>query len=167
MSEIAFLSLGSNLGDRADYLRKATAKLAETIGIKLLAESSIYHSIPVDCPEGCPEFLNKVVKLECNLKPVQLLDITERLEISLGRRRKGYFVNRVIDIDIILFGDREFKNDRLEIPHPRMKQRAFVLIPLKEIEPEIIDPVGGQPLSKLIEDIGDQGVIPYKESTDA
>ncbi|MEE9442845.1 MAG: 2-amino-4-hydroxy-6-hydroxymethyldihydropteridine diphosphokinase [candidate division Zixibacteria bacterium] len=167
MNEIVFLSLGSNLGDRAGYLKKATAKLAESMGLKLLAESSIYRSVPLDCPEGCPEFLNKLIKLECALKPVQLLDVAERLEISLGRRRKGFFVNRVIDIDIILFGDRIFKNERLEIPHPRMKQRAFVLIPLKEIEPDIIDPIDHRPLANLIENLGEQSVVPFEEATGA
>ncbi|MFH1699145.1 MAG: 2-amino-4-hydroxy-6-hydroxymethyldihydropteridine diphosphokinase [Candidatus Zixiibacteriota bacterium] len=167
MSEIVYLSLGSNLGNRADYLKRATAKLGETMGLKLLAESSIYCSIPLDCPENCPEFLNKVVKLECTLKPGQLLDFTERLEISLGRRRKGYYVNRVIDIDIILFGERVFKNDRLEIPHPRMKQRAFVLIPLKEIDPDIIDPIEHRPLINLIDDLGDQGVVLFREASGA
>jgi len=164
MSEIVYLSLGSNLGNRESYLTRATQRLARMVGLKLLAESSLYHSRPLDCPDDCPDFLNKLIKLECTLKPVQLLDNTERLEIEFGRREKNARANRVIDIDILLFGDRIFKNERLEIPHPRMSERAFVLIPLYEIEPDIVDPRDNQPFADLLSKLGDQGVKIIKEA---
>ena len=158
MSEIVYLSLGSNLGDREDYLTRATKRLSEMMGLKLLAESSIYHSVPVDVKVEAPNFLNKLLKMECTLKPVQLLDNTERMERSLGRTEKGFSTNRVIDIDILLFGDRIFNNERLEIPHPRMTGRQFVLIPLSEISPDIVDPRTGKKFADLIDGLGDQGV---------
>lgn len=163
MGEIVYLSLGSNLGNREHYLQRATQRLADMMGMKLLAESSIYHSVPVDCDVEAPEFLNKVLKMECTLKPEQLLDNTERLEKFLGRTEKGFLSNRVIDIDIILFGDRTFKNERLEIPHPRMAGRQFVLIPLCEISPDITDPRSGKLFSAISKELTDQNVRPLKE----
>jgi 2-amino-4-hydroxy-6-hydroxymethyldihydropteridine diphosphokinase len=158
MGEIVYLSLGSNLGNRESYLTRATERLSRMVGIKLLSQSSLYHSRPLDCPDDCPDFLNMVLKLECTLKPVQLLDNTERLEIEFGRRDKNARANRVIDIDIVLFGDRIFKNERLEIPHPRMIERAFVLIPMREIDPDIIDPRTNLKFSDMLSKLGDQGV---------
>ncbi len=163
MSEIVYLSLGSNLGNREEHLDRATERLSNMMGMKFLGESSVYHSVPVDCEVDAPEFLNKILKMECTLKPVQLLDNTERLETSLGRTEKGFLANRVIDIDIILFGDRIFNNERLEIPHPRMGGRQFVLIPLCEINPDLTDPRDGRPFSERIKELGDQGVKPLKE----
>ncbi len=163
MGEIVYLSLGSNLGDREKNLEKATQRLDDMMGMKLLAESSIYNSIPIRCPAGTPDFLNKIVKMDCTLKPVQLLDNTERMEIVLGRTEKGFFSDRVIDIDILIFGDRIFKNERLEIPHPRMGERAFVLIPLCEMDPDIVDPLTGASFADMLKKAGDQGVTIYKE----
>jgi 2-amino-4-hydroxy-6-hydroxymethyldihydropteridine diphosphokinase len=162
MSEIVYLSLGSNLGNREGYLQKATEQLSQTRGLRFLAQSSLYHSMPVDCQVGCPEFMNKVLQLESTLDPEQLLAIAEQLERDLGRTQKGFNVDRVIDIDIILFGDRIFRNERLEIPHPRMSQRAFVLIPLCEIAPDLRDPRSGELFCDLLKSIGVQGVIKDK-----
>ena len=108
--------------------------------------------------------MNKVLKLDCSLKPVQLLDNTERLEIEFGRTEKNARANRVIDIDIVLFGDRIFKNERLEIPHPRMAERAFVLIPMYEIDPELVDPRTKKKFSEMFAAVGDQGVKIVKET---
>lgn len=167
MSEIIHLSLGSNLGDKEKYLELAQSRLLDIVGMKLLAESSIYKSLPIRCPEGTPDFLNKVIKLECSLKPVQLLDNSERIEQAMGRTKKGFFSDRVIDIDILLFGDRIFKNERLEIPHPRMAERAFVLIPLCEISSEIADPLTGRPFADMLKKVGDQGVTIFREKARA
>lgn len=164
MSEIVYLSLGSNLGNREAYLTRATQRLSQMMGLRLLAESSLYHSRPLECPEDCPDFLNKVIKLDCSLKPVQLLDNTERLEIEFGRTEKDARANRVIDIDIVLFGSRTFKNERLEIPHPRMHERAFVLIPLREIDPDLADPRTHEKFSDMLSLLGDQGVKVVKET---
>jgi 2-amino-4-hydroxy-6-hydroxymethyldihydropteridine diphosphokinase len=164
MNEIAYLSLGSNLGNRESYIIRATQRLSQMMGLRLLGESSLYHSRPLDCPEDCPDFLNKVIKLECKLKPVQLLDNTERLEVEFGRTEKDVRANRVIDIDIVLFGSRIFKNERLEIPHPRIAERAFVLIPLCEIDQDVIDPRTNVPFADILASLGDQGVKVVKEA---
>jgi 2-amino-4-hydroxy-6-hydroxymethyldihydropteridine diphosphokinase len=164
MTDIVYLSLGSNLGNRESYLNRATQRLSKMIGLELIGESSLYHSRPLDCPEDCPDFLNKIIKLECSLKPVQLLDNTERLEIEFGRTEKNARANRVIDIDLILFGNRIFRNERLEIPHPRMHERAFVLIPLCEIEPDLVDPRTNERFSDMLSLLGDQGVKIIKET---
>jgi len=163
MSDIVYLSLGSNLGNREAYLSRAVKRLSQMMGLSLVAESSLYHSRPLDCPEDCPDFLNKVIKLDCSLKPVQLLDNTERLEIEFGRTEKNARADRVIDIDIVLFGNRIFKNERLEIPHPRMHERAFVLIPLSEIDPDLVDPRTLEKFSDMLAMLGDQGVKIIKE----
>jgi len=165
MSDIVYLSLGSNLGNRESYLNRATQRLSQMMGLEFIAESSLYHSRPLDCPEDCPDFLNKIIKLECSLKPVQLLDNTERLEIEFGRTEKNTRADRVIDIDLILFGNRIFRNERLEIPHPRMHERAFVLIPLCEIEPDLVDPRTNEKFCDMLSLLGDQGVKIVKETT--
>ncbi len=165
MTDIVYLSLGSNLGNREAYISRAVKRLSQMMGLKLLAESSLYHSRPLDCPEDCPDFLNKIIKLECSLKPVQLLDNTERLEIEFGRTEKNARTDRVIDIDIVLLGNRIFKNERLEIPHPRMHERAFVLIPLCEIDPDLADPRTNEKFKDMISLLGDQGVKIIKEPT--
>ncbi len=165
MNEIVYLSLGSNLGDRQKYLELATDRLSSIVGLKRIAESSLYSSLPIRCPEGTPDFLNKVLKMECSLKPVQLLDHTERIEQALGRTKKGFFSDRVIDIDILLFGERIFKNERLEIPHPRMAERAFVLIPLCEIGPDVTDPLTKRSFANMLKKVGNQGVAPFKDKT--
>lgn len=164
MAEVVYLSLGSNLGNRESYISRAANRLSEMMGLRLLAESALYHSRPLKCPEDCPDFLNKVLKLECALKPVQLLANTERLEEEFGRTEKGMWANRVIDIDIVLFGNRIFKNERLEIPHPRMHERAFVLIPLHEIDPDVVDPRTGDKFADILSRLGDQGVKIVKET---
>lgn len=165
MAEIVYLSLGSNLGDRESYINHATERLADMTGLRLLGESSLYHSRPLGCPQDCPDFLNKVIRLDCSLTPVQLLDNTEGLEVELGRTEKNARANRVIDIDIVLFGHRIFKNERLEIPHPRMHERAFVLIPLREIDPDLTDPKTGGRFADMLSGLGDQGVKIIKEAT--
>ncbi len=163
MAETVYLSLGSNLGDRQQMLDIATQRLAETGGLRLLATSSTYASSPIDCPPGCPDFLNRILKLECRLAPTELLDITQELERSLGRREKGNFAPRTIDIDIVLFGDTVIHTHRLAIPHPRMRHRPFVLIPLCEVAPETIDPETKTPFADLLDGLDRQGLTRCEE----
>lgn len=140
MNETAFLLLGSNQGDRSALLDEATRRLAETAGLTLAAASSTYATSPVDCPPGSPEFLNRMLKMECTLGPLELLEVAQKIETDLGRTGKGTNAPRPIDIDIILYGDRTMRTERLEIPHPRMRRRPFVLVPLAEVAPEAVDP---------------------------
>ncbi len=170
MAETVFLSLGSNLGNRTKHLKQATLRLDNVVGISVLESSPLYNSKPIDCQPDCNDFLNMIVKIDCSLKPDQLLEQVERIEKTQGRigkgLGKGLSADRVIDIDILLFGDRSFKNERLQIPHPRMHQRAFVLIPLLDIEPDATNPEGGDRFDKIIQGLKDQDVTPFEATFD-
>jgi 2-amino-4-hydroxy-6-hydroxymethyldihydropteridine diphosphokinase len=135
--ELVYLSLGSNLGDRAAHLRATIESLAEAGTVK--ATSSLYETEPVDfCDQ--PWFLNCVVALETGQTPRDLLAHALVIEEAMGRRRAGDKGPRVIDIDILLFGDRVIAEPGLKVPHPAMHERRFVLEPLAEVAPGVIHP---------------------------
>jgi 2-amino-4-hydroxy-6-hydroxymethyldihydropteridine diphosphokinase len=145
-----FLSLGSNLGDRQAHLDKALAAL-EANAIPILARSSLYETEPRDVPNQ-PWFLNMVVHCETRLFPLQFLSTLQRIEHELGRSRTGVVRRgpRVIDIDVLLFGNAVMQSPRLTIPHPRMLERRFVLEPLLEIAPDLRHPETKEPLSGFL-----------------
>jgi 2-amino-4-hydroxy-6-hydroxymethyldihydropteridine diphosphokinase len=155
--QTAYLSLGSNLGDRAANLKRAVASLGDLL--EGLATSSIYETLPMYLPDQ-PRFLNMVVSGRCSFTPKELLDRVRDLEGRLGRERsKGIPKGpRVIDIDILLYGERIIENEELVVPHPRMKERQFVLIPLLELNPHLRDPATGRPLAEALAALQDQGV---------
>jgi 2-amino-4-hydroxy-6-hydroxymethyldihydropteridine diphosphokinase len=128
----AFVALGSNLGDRESYLAQARDALAALPGTSLLASSSVYETAPQDRADQ-PAFLNQVVALETGLEPPDLLDACQRIESEHGRRREERFGPRTLDIDILLVEGMESDDPLLTVPHPRMWQRAFVLVPLAEV----------------------------------
>ncbi len=130
-----YLSLGSNLGDRKQNLEQAIAAL-ERENIRLKARSSIYETEPRDVTDQ-PWFLNMVIECETECFPVQLLAVLQKIEREMGRVRRGAPPRgpRIIDIDILLFGTVTMKTPKLELPHPRMLDRRFVLEPLLEIAP--------------------------------
>ena len=134
-----YLSLGSNLGDRAQNLERALAAL-ERENIRVKRRSSIYETEPRDVVAQ-PWFLNMVVECEAECFPLQLLAVAQRIEREMGRIRRGTAPRgpRLIDIDILLFGTVKMKTERLEVPHPRMLERRFVLEPLVEIAPDLRD----------------------------
>jgi 2-amino-4-hydroxy-6-hydroxymethyldihydropteridine diphosphokinase len=153
MSEV-FLGLGSNLGDRAGLLERAVAALACLGG---LTRSRWYENPAVGLP-GAPAFLNGVVRLETALAPDELLRQTREIERGLGRdplRRAG---SRTIDIDILLYGRQVISRPGLEIPHPRLHQRAFVLVPLAELAPSLVHPVLGRTVAEMLADVGSTGM---------
>jgi 2-amino-4-hydroxy-6-hydroxymethyldihydropteridine diphosphokinase len=139
MQSTVYLSLGSNLGDRAGNLRQAITRL-EKLG-SVSAVSSLYETEPVEVKGLQPWFLNCVAALETRLDPEQLLARLLALEQAMGRRRTEPKGPRTIDIDIVLFGDAVVDTPELTIPHPAMQQRRFVLEPLAEIAPEARHPV--------------------------
>ena len=155
--ETAFLSLGSNLGKREQNLDRAAEALGSVL--QKLRCSSIYETRPLYVLEQ-PSFLNMVVMGQCLLPPIELLRRTSRIEIQMGRDRANYVAKgpRIIDIDILLFGGRIIRERELSIPHPHMKERQFVLIPLLELEPNLKDPENGRPLSESLHSLNDQGV---------
>jgi 2-amino-4-hydroxy-6-hydroxymethyldihydropteridine diphosphokinase len=138
LQEFVYLSLGSNLGDRAAHLRAAVELLLEAGTVK--ATSSFYETEPVDFRDQ-PWFLNCVVALETGKTPRELLAHALAIEEKMGRRRTRDKGPRTIDIDILLYGDRVIDEPGLKIPHPAMHERRFVLEPLAEIAPEAFHPV--------------------------
>ena len=136
---VAYVALGSNLGNRQSYIKKAIKKIDHLNGINVTKISPIYETEP----EGGPpqgKYLNAVIEINCNLSPQQLFLSLQRIEKELGRTRKGKNYPRTIDLDILLFGDIIIEDETLKIPHPRMNQRQFVLKPLVDIAPDVIHP---------------------------
>ena len=132
---IAYLALGSNLGDRQEYLRKAVEAL-KTAGVRIREMSTVIETKPVGGPaQG--KYLNAVLKAETQLSPEKLYELTRSVERRLGRVRKERNGPRTIDIDILLYDDIKLVSRNLVIPHPRMFERSFVMGPLKEIAPEL------------------------------
>ena len=134
-----YLGLGSNIGDRASNLRAATGELAAG-GVRILRASPIYETEPVDYTQQ-RWFLNQVVEAETELFPVQLLSRIGKIESGLGRVRTVAKGPRTIDIDILFYGQAKIHSATLEIPHPRMAQRRFVLAPLADLAPSLRHPV--------------------------
>jgi 2-amino-4-hydroxy-6-hydroxymethyldihydropteridine diphosphokinase len=159
--ETAFLSLGSNLGKREQNLGRATEALGGVL--QKLRCSSIYETRPMYVLEQ-PSFLNMVVMGRCLLSPMELLQRALSIEIRMGRDRANYLPKgpRAIDIDILLFGRRIIREKELSIPHPHMKERQFVLIPLLELKPNLNDPETGRPLSQSLHALDDQGVYIFR-----
>ncbi len=154
----AFLSLGANVGDRRKNLEEALAAL-EREQIRIISRSAVYETEPQDVANQ-PWFLNMVVECECPYFPLQLLARAERIEREFGRIRTGAVPRgpRIIDIDILLFGNAVVDTPELTIPHPRMLQRRFVLEPLLEIAPEIRHPRTKEPLSRHLAAVTGQKV---------
>lgn len=128
----AFLSIGTNIGERLDNLNSAVSGLAAVEQIKIIQVSSVYETDAVGYEEQAA-FLNIVVEIETSFAPVELLDFCLALELELGRVRLFKWGPRLIDIDILLYEDVKLDTEKLKIPHPYMKERAFVMIPLIEI----------------------------------
>jgi 2-amino-4-hydroxy-6-hydroxymethyldihydropteridine diphosphokinase len=129
---LAYVSLGANLGERAAALRGACAALAALPGTTLRASSRVYETAPQDLADQ-PAFLNQVVALETALGPAELLAAARRIEDEAGRARDVRFGPRTLDVDILLFQGVESDDPELTLPHPRLWQRAFVLVPLAEV----------------------------------
>jgi 2-amino-4-hydroxy-6-hydroxymethyldihydropteridine diphosphokinase len=132
MTVRAFLGLGSNVGDRWQYLRDAVARLPDVVRI-----SPVYETDPVGGPDGQNPYLNLVVELSTDRSPRQLLEEAQAAEASAGRERTVRFGPRTLDVDVLLVGDQVVNDSDLIIPHPRMWERAFVLVPLRDLAPEL------------------------------
>ena len=132
MGARAFVGLGANLGDRLEHLRRAAALLAATPGLTVLRSSRIYETAPVGPPQ--PAYLNAVLEVDTELTPSDLLGAAAAVERALLRVREERWGPRTIDVDILTFDDRSIDTPDLTVPHPRMHERAFVMIPLLELE---------------------------------
>lgn len=132
----AWVALGANLGDAKTTLLAAMKQLHQMPHSQLLKTSSLYRSAPVDA-QG-PDFINAVVLIETEYTALELLDQLQMIETAAGRLRPYRNAPRTLDLDIVLFGNHSIESERLTLPHPRMWQRAFVLLPLHEISPELV-----------------------------
>ncbi len=140
-TQTAYVGLGSNLGDRAGNLQMALSELAQMPTMKITQVSSLYETAPVGVTAQ-PDFLNAVAALETLLPALELLTVFLHLEKQIGRVRTFRWGPRVIDLDLLLYGNEQVSLPSLTVPHPRLRERAFVLVPLAEIAPELVLPGG-------------------------
>lgn len=149
-------SLGSNLGDRLEYLQGATALLSATPGMKVTGISSVYETDPVGLLDQ-PDFLNIIVQAESSLASTVMLERAQAIEDGFDRIRTVRYGPRTIDIDLIAVGDRVIQNESLTLPHPRAHERAFVLVPWLEVEPDA-ELVGYGRVAELVAGLDTAGV---------
>lgn len=154
--EVVHLALGSNLGDRPDNLACALALLSRFID--KIETSSIYETPPWGVLDQ-PHFLNQIVRGSTSLAPMRLLAKLKEIEQEMGRQKTIRFGPRVIDLDILLYGERVIHYRRLQVPHPRMLERAFVLVPLAELSPGLVIPGSGQPVEKVLSTLDQAGIV--------
>lgn len=152
-----YLSLGSNVGDREQQIASAIQALGSR-GVRIVRQSSVYSTEPVDvATQGW--FLNCVLEVETDLMPRQLLRVCQEIENELGRRHTVRRGPRVIDLDILLYGTSVIHTPELDVPHPRMTQRRFVLVPLAEIAPALRHPVANKNVEELLGETADRSVV--------
>jgi 2-amino-4-hydroxy-6-hydroxymethyldihydropteridine diphosphokinase len=155
-----YLSLGSNLGDRQSNLEAVRFALLPDVVIR--ESSSIYETEPWGYPDQ-PDFLNQLLLAETTLSPRELLEFIKDLERSIGRKPSFRFGPRLVDIDIIFYGNQIIQEPGLEVPHPRFSKRAFVLVPLAEISPDLIVPGTDLKIIDLLDGVDASGVHRYQE----
>lgn len=132
----AFVALGANLGDAAQALRDALKALGGTRGIRLVRSSSLYRTAPIQSTG--PDYVNAVAEVSTTLTAPALLDALQAIENGAGRKRPYRNAPRTLDLDVLLYGSARIDSPRLTVPHPRMRARAFVLVPLREIAPGLV-----------------------------
>lgn len=153
-----FLCLSSNLGDRLKNLKNAVLELRPQV--KILSESMIYQTPPWGYTEQ-PDFLNQVLYTCTKLNPFDLLTLVKEIERLLGREATFRYGPRLIDIDILFYEDWVIQSPTLTIPHPRLHERAFVLVPLEDLAPDLVHPVIGKTVRKMLECVDRSGIMPY------
>lgn len=147
----AYLGLGSNVGDREEYIEQAIFLLSKTPGIKVIKKSTNYETEPEGNTDQ-PQFLNAAVQIQTTLDPYKLLSIVQETENALGRERDVEWGPRTIDLDILLYDDQIISDDKLQIPHPLLHERLFVLKPLSEIAPNAVHPALERTILDLYEE---------------
>ena len=161
---MAYIGLGSNLGDRARYLAAAVRLLADCPGTRVLRVSPVYETEPVGVTDQ-PAFLNAVAEIETALGPWELLLCCQGIEAELGRARSSRWGPRVIDLDILTLGDLRVDETDLTIPHPRLAERAFALRPLADLAPDLRMP-DGRSAREALDAVGESGVREWGRLSD-
>ncbi|AFZ42710.1 2-amino-4-hydroxy-6-hydroxymethyldihydropteridin epyrophosphokinase [Halothece sp. PCC 7418] len=151
------IALGSNLGDSQNILEQAIHQLGTDPAVKVNAVSSWYETLPIGPAQ--PNYLNGCALLTSSLSPGELLATLLQIETAFGRVRQERWGARTLDLDLLLYDDQVIETEDLQLPHPRMRERAFVLVPLAEIAPNWIDPVTGCAIAQLKENIDCSGVL--------
>jgi 2-amino-4-hydroxy-6-hydroxymethyldihydropteridine diphosphokinase len=162
---LAHVGLGSNLGDRWATLQAAIRRLRAEPGLRLIDSSEVYETAPVDCPPGAGPYLNAVAVVETDRPPHDLLRLLQRVERQFGRTRGEPNAPRTLDLDLLLYGDRVLDTPDLVVPHPRLHERAFVLVPLADVSPDVVHPTLNKTPGQLLEQLGvkdPEGVGPYR-----
>jgi 2-amino-4-hydroxy-6-hydroxymethyldihydropteridine diphosphokinase len=149
MATTSYIALGANLGDRRANIERAIEMLRATPGVRVMKVSSFLENPAVGGPADSPPFLNAVAEIETSLPPRELLTKLLAIEHQLGRQRREKWGPRIIDLDVLLYGDAIIEEPDLRIPHPLMHERRFVLHPLQEIAPDTVHPI----LKKRIADL--------------
>ncbi len=155
------IALGSNQGNSLDILESSLNALNQIPGITLKTTSSWYQTKPVGTPNPQADYLNGCALLSASQTPEELLTVLQATEMQFGRVGKGTLQARTLDLDLLLYGDVVLNTPNLTIPHPRMSDRAFVLVPLAEIAPDWIEPVSGTKIAKLLRNVDTSGVKPF------
>ncbi len=147
---IIYIALGTNLGDRLANMMAATAAMPPAV--RVLAQSPVYQTAPWGYTDQ-PEFLNQVIRAETDLSPLQLLVFLKQIEVALGRMPTFRYGPRLIDLDILFYGDLVLETPDLAIPHPHLAERAFVLVPLADLAPQLHHPVLGKTVREMLEEV--------------
>ncbi|MGE5856229.1 MAG: 2-amino-4-hydroxy-6-hydroxymethyldihydropteridine diphosphokinase [Syntrophaceae bacterium] len=158
VSVISYLGIGSNLGDPIENCRKALREIASLKNVQVLRRSSLYRTEPVgDIPQDW--FVNGVVEVRTTFTAPQLLKALQWVEQALGRERRGRWGPRIIDIDILLYGQEIIKTESLIVPHPELHKRRFVLVPINEIAPYVIHALYGISMKGLLDRLEDDHAV--------
>ena len=161
MNHTVYLSLGTNLGDRAANLKQAITSLPPQMTVK--KKSKVYETPPWGFTDQ-DAFLNQVVKVTTYLDPEPLLKHLKRLEVALGRKASFRYGPRLIDLDILFYDDLVLETPALTIPHPHVHERGFVLQPMMDIAPDLVHPVTKKSICEMIAMCNTEGIVPFVES---
>lgn len=158
LHHIAFIGIGSNVGNRIENIRKAVSSISENKEVELISASSVYESLPFG-NHNQKNFFNAVIKLKTSLTHYELFDFLKKIELKLGRISREHWGPREIDLDILLFDDLILSDDVLTLPHKGMHLRDFVLLPLAEIDKSVVHPVLKISVNELLNQVQDRTII--------